>query len=59
MRSKLFQTRGRYTYEQIDYLDADIVPVKILEGCQIDFKKVFADLDDEQDAGQDAESDAD
>ena len=40
-------------------MDADIVPVKILEGCQIDFKKVFADLDDEQDAGQDAESDAD
>ena len=37
-------------YEQIDYLDADIVPIQTLEGCQIDFKKVFADLDDEPDA---------
>jgi len=37
-------------YEQIDYLDADIVPVQILKGCYIDFKKVFADLDDEPDA---------
>jgi len=36
-------------YEQIDYLDADIVPVQVLEGCKIDFKKVFADLDDEPD----------
>ena len=37
---------GDEKYDQIDYLDPEIIPVKVLEGCQIDMGKVFADLDD-------------
>jgi len=33
-------------YEQTDYLNPDIIPVKVLEGCQIDFGKISAHLDE-------------
>jgi len=32
-------------YDSIDYLDADKIAVNVLEGCEIDIKRVFADLD--------------
>ena len=34
-------------YDSIDYLDADKIAVNVLEGCEIDIKRLFADLDAE------------
>jgi Uma2 family endonuclease len=31
-------------YDSIDYLEAGLIPVRVLEGCEIDMKRAFEDL---------------
>jgi Uma2 family endonuclease len=38
-------TLNNGNYDSIDYLGAEKIAVNVLEGCEIDIKRVFADLD--------------